>query len=301
MADTKSLFDVVKLQKYENGKSLMEDVSVSLHEGEIFALVGESSSGKTLLAKIIVNLSLKTGGKIKIHNQNYVGLFLRKEQFLPTDTMLEVIKDYCRLNNKVFNIKKVKNILNACGIKKKMNNKINTLSPAEIDLLKIAIPIIVKSNIIIFDSPFTNFTYLNKRELKVIFKALGNILKTGIIITANKMNECEEICDTVGIIDDGMLISIKTYNEMIAANPQSTKIAVRTPYPNFAAKVIDADLKLQTKICGDEVLVNTPPENAQTVIDGLLAKKVTVISARKVHKSLQEEYYRIIQNHRAYF
>lgn len=301
MEEVKSLLDVVKIRKVDHGKSLMEDVTISLHEGEIFALVGSTASGKTLLAKIIVNLSLKTGGKVKIHNGNYTGLFLRKEQFLPTNTVLEVIKDYCRVNDKHLNIKKAKNILSACGIRKKLHHKINALTPPEIDLLKIAIPIIVKSDVIIFDSPFANFTNLNRRELKVIFKALANNLKTGIILTASNMTECEEICDTVGIIDDGMLVSIKSYNEMIAADPQGARIAVRTPYPNFAAKVIDYELKLQTKVCGDEVLVNTLPENAQKVIDALLAKKVTVISARKVHKSLQEEYYRIIQNRRSCF
>lgn len=295
------MLEVNDLEKTMPHKTLMASVNITLHEGEIFALVGEHASGKSLLSRIILTLATKTRGKIKIQANKFLGAFIPNERFMPRDTVMAVIKDYCRINDKSLNMKKAKNILAVLDLKTALHTPIYKLSTSQIDRLKIAMPLIVNADILILDAPFTNLTSKEAKDLRVLLKKISSDLKTSIIITALHMQEIEEICDTIGIIDNGMIIAIKSYNEMIAKEFDQAKLALTVAQPNYAAQIIETELKLPTKLCGDQVIINTRPENAQGVVDKLVEKNITVLAANKAYRSLEFQYLQIINNRKNYY
>lgn len=295
------MLEISNLEKTTAKKMLMTSVNITLHEGEIFALVGEHQSGKSLLSKLILTLSRKTKGSIKIKANKYLGAFVQSECFMPRDTVATIIKDYCKINDRTCNMEKAKNILSLLHIKERLHTPAYKLTTSEKDRLKLALPLIVQSNILILDAPFTNLAPKEAKDLRVLLKMVSNTLKTAIIITALKMAEIEEICDTIGIIDDGMIIAIQSYNQMIAKERDQAKLAVTVAQPNYAAKVIETELKLPTKLCGDKVIINTKPENAQQIVDKLVEKNITVLAANKAYRSLEFQYLEIINNRKNFY
>jgi ABC-2 type transport system ATP-binding protein len=295
------VLQIENVEKLTPKKLVMADINIHLNKGEIFALVGEPQSGKTLLSKIIITLVHKTKGVIKVADRNFVGTFLQQESFMPKDRPIDVIQDYCKINDRPFNIKRVKNILTLLKLKQKAYTPIYKLTESETDRLKIAMPIIVQSDILILDYPFADLTKEESHELRVILKTLADKMQVAVLITARTMAEIEEFCDTIGIIDDGMIVEIKTYNEMLQRDADHTKIAVKVIHPNYAAKIIETELEFRTQLCGDCVIVTAVPDNAQKIVDALTDKHLSVLAVTKVHRSLQNQYYEIIQKRRNYY
>lgn len=295
------MLEINNLEKTTPNKMLMASVNITLHEGEIFALVGEHDSGKSLLSKIILTLVTKTRGKIKIGANKFLGAFIPNERLMPRDTVLAVIKDYCRINDKTLNMKKAKNILAVLNLRNNLHTRIYRLSTSQVDRLKLALPLIVNADILILDAPFTNLNPKEAKDLRVLLKKISLELKTSIIVTARHMSEIEEFCDTIGIIDNGMIIAIKSYNEMIAKEFAQAKLALTVAQPNYAAQIIENELKLPTKLCGDQVIINTRPENVQSVVDKLVEKNVTVLAANRAYRSLEFQYLQIINNRKNFY
>ena len=294
------MLEISNLEKTTAKKQLMASVNLTLHESEILAVVGEHQSGKSLLSKLILTLSRKTKGTIKVSGDQFLGAFIPREQFLPKDSVHTIIKDYCRLNNRLCKRSKVKNILALLNLRDQLHTRYGDLSNSEKDRLKIALPLIARTDILILDAPFTNLKPDEAKDLRVILKKIATEFKTAIIVTARKMAEVEEFCDTIAIIDDGMIIAIQSYNKMIAREFDQAKLAVTVAQPNYAAKVIETEFKVPVKLCGDQVIINLKPERVQTVVDKLIEKHITVLGANRVYRSLEHQYWEIIKNRKMY-
>ncbi len=295
------MLTVTNLEKIDAKKMLMTDVNLTLHEGEILALVGEHQSGKSLLSKLILNLSHKTRGKINVSANQYLGAFIPKENLMSNITVQTAIKDYCQLRDCAYVGKKVKNILALFNMRNRLNENISKLSTAERDLLKIAMPLILRTDILILDSPFTNLDEKQAKDLRVLLKKISIELHTSILITASKMAEIEEFCDTIAIIDDGMIISLQTYNSMATREIDQAKLGVTVAEPNYAAKIIEDRFQVPARLCGDQVIVNLKPERVQDVVDVLIKAHITVISAQRVFRSLEYQYLELINKRKKYY
>ncbi len=295
------MLTITNLEKTDSKKLLMTDVNLTLHEGEILALVGEHKSGKSLLSKLILSLSNKTRGKIKISANQYMGAFVPHEQLMPGTTVQMAIKDYCQLRDYPYNNRNVKNILALFNLRKHLNHKIANLAPNERDLVKLAMPLILRTDILILDNPFENLSHEQARDLRVLLKKISSELHTSILVTASKISEIEEFCDTIAIIDDGMIISIQSYNEMISRELDQAKLGVTVAEPNYAAKVIEDAFQVPARLCGDQVVVNLKPERVQDVVDALVNAHITVISAQRVFRSLDYQYWDLINKRKQFY
>ena len=295
------MLTITNLEKSSSKKLLMTDVNLTVHEGEVLALVGEHQSGKSLLAKLILTLSHKTRGKIKISANQYIGAFIPRERLMPNITVQTTIKDYCQLRDYPYNGRNVKNILGLFNLRKHLNHKISQLTLSERDLLKIAMPLILRTDILILDAPFKNLQPKQAKDLRVLLKKISKELRTSILVTASKMSEIEEFCDTIAIIDDGMIISLQSYNAMVEREMDQAKLGVTVAEPNYAAKVIEDIFQVPARLCGDQVIVNLKPERVQDVVDALIGAHITVISAQRVFRSLDYQYWELINQRKKYY
>lgn len=295
------MLTITNLEKSSPKKLLMTDVNLTLHESEILALVGEHHSGKSLLTKLILTLSNRTKGKIKLSASEYVGYFIPHEQLLPNITVQTAIKDYCELHDRSYNGRKVKNILTLFNLRNHLHHKVNQLTKTEHDLLKVALPLILRTDILILDNPFSNIPSKQAEDLRVLLKKISQELKTSILITASKIAEIETFCDTIAILDDGMIICMQSYNDMVAKELDQAKLGVTVSEPNYAAKVIEDAFHTPARLCGDQVIVNIKPERIQEIVDALAKAHVTVISAQRVFRSLEHQYLELINNRKKYY
>ena len=88
---------------------------------------------------------------------------------------------------------------------------------------------------------------------------------------------------------------------MIAREMDQAKLGVTVAEPNYAAKIIEDNFQVPVRLCGDQVIVNLKPEHVQRVIDVLIKAHVTVLSAQRVFRSLEHQYWELINNRKKYY
>lgn len=297
--------EINDLQKATKKALIMDDITFTIHSGEIFALVGAPLSCKTLLSKVVVNLIKKTRGEVLVSGTpnkktqviaRKVGISLEQQNFYPSLTAYKTLLQYARMHRYPVSNARIINTLNLVDLKKTMHYTIDRLSPSSIARLRIAVAIYGRPEIVILDDPFKNLTDIEAHKLRVVIKTIASVKNTAFLLTSQNVSAVEDICDTIGIIDDGFMIAIKSYNQFVRDDTPYTKIRVMTTTPNYAAKIIEENTKLKTFLCGEWVVVDTVPANAQKIADILYASDIKVLAMQRVNRSLSEQFYDIISS-----
>lgn len=200
-----------------------DDISLTLHQGEILAVIGENGAGKTTLMKVLYGMEQPTGGKIFIHNKelhvknaahaiaNGIGMVQQHFMLFDPFTVAENVV-YGREPKKglFFDIKKANSIIQELSEKYELplspQAKIQGMPVGlrqRVEILKV---LYQNADIIIFDEPTAVLTPQEVHELLKTMKKLAAGGKSIIIIT-HKLNEVMEVADRAMVMRTGKLIA----------------------------------------------------------------------------------------------
>ena len=294
MTTIKPRVQIKNLQKKTSSTLIADEISLNLHPKEVFVLVGPKSSGKTLLAKMVLNLVHKTHGEVKFTGTRAdIGSVLDGQHFIPNSTPFKTLVQSATFNGREVNDKHILNVLNLLGLKGLKRKKIKVLAQNQVSRLKVANAIFTKPQVLILDNPFEGLTDEESLGVRLILRALADHLEIAVLITSPTLEGVEEICDTIGIINDGLMVTVKSYNEL-AQRAGVKGIAVLSKNPVLTANVIETELNLPAVPAGDKVIVQTNIERAQEVYNCLVKNNVLVFGVERVDKTITEIYFSIL-------
>jgi ABC-2 type transport system ATP-binding protein len=281
---------VQHLQKLQNKRKIyvINDVSLTVHSGEIFALCGGSGSGKTVITKTLQRLQFPDDGTIEL-DRDSVGTVIQEQQFDPAHTVLQTMLIYSRLNKRVCSEAEVLNILNLVGLSKRRGMQIKNLNASRMARLKIAIAIVARPAILIMDAPFAGLSEYEARHVRVIFKTLADRFDTAILLTHSDFSGIEEIFDTTAVIDNGKIMTTESYNNLARRENHLAKTCFETSAPNLLAKMVHETFGFKTSLFGaNEVIVDVHPDEAQRIYTVLKDSGVPVTHVTRVNRSIAE-------------
>ncbi|MBE6147307.1 MAG: ABC transporter ATP-binding protein [Firmicutes bacterium] len=207
--------------RYKN-KKILEKINLKIRSEMITGITGDN---KTLFIELINAITEPSYGEIKIGNkvlneENLTELrravcFIRQkptEQFFTTCVKEEMEFLISRLNYKNKNIeKKMKDALQVVGLKDDyLEKEIFKLSSGEQKLIQIAVSLLYNPSVIIFDEPFVELDYQNKKKLIKLIKMLKERYHKTIIIASNDSNLLYELTDDLVIIKKTRVIAADT-------------------------------------------------------------------------------------------
>ena len=197
----------------------LNNVSLSINEGELYGLLGVNGAGKTTLLKILSGLTNLTSGEFIIsgYNKNQMDEIKKIIDISPQETavaknltVLENLKFFQELYDKDDSIY-LDQIINDLGLTEVLNQRAKTLSGGYQRRLSIALGLISKPKILLLDEPTLGLDVLARRELwNIINKFKGKIT---IILTSHYLEEIEALCDRVAIMSKGNLLIEGTIKE----------------------------------------------------------------------------------------
>ena len=198
----------------------LNNVSLSINEGELYGLLGVNGAGKTTLLKILSGLTNLTSGEFIIsgYNKNQMDEIKKIIDISPQETavaknltVLENLKFFQELYDKDDSIY-LDQIINDLGLTEVLNQRAKTLSGGYQRRLSIALGLISKPKILLLDEPTLGLDVLARRELwNIINKFKGKIT---IILTSHYLEEIEALCDRVAIMSKGNLLIEGTLKEI---------------------------------------------------------------------------------------
>lgn len=216
----KSILEIKNLTKYYDKNLAVDNLSLSLNEGEIFGFIGPNGAGKSTTIRSILNIINKTAGSILIYKEpndknntllrELIG-YLPSEIHLYEDFTVKQMLDYHESFYKK-NIHKRR-----CELVKKLkineNIKIEDLSLGNLKKVGIALAFMHEPKILILDEPTSGLDPIMQQIFYDLLEEEKN-KKTTIFYSTHILSEVSKICDRVGIIRDGKLLKIETMEEL---------------------------------------------------------------------------------------
>jgi ABC-type multidrug transport system ATPase subunit len=203
----------------------VNDVSFSVKEGEVFALLGPNGSGKTTTMKSIVGLNVPTSGRILINNldvqcypretRQFMSYLPQRVVFPEHQTAREVMRFYCRLRK--LPLARADEALDRARFSDKL---VSEFSGGMIQRLGLAVVALPDAPILLLDEPTAN---LDPQGVKRFREFILNQKENGktIIFSTHLLQEAEQLADRVGIFLNGKLVaeeSIETLKQTYLAS-----------------------------------------------------------------------------------
>lgn len=205
-------------KSYEN-KKIVKNINLEIKEGEIFGFLGPNGAGKTTTIKMIVGLSQPTSGAISINNRSMNNVKSRETiGFMPEDPYFYdhlTAREFLSFMKDLFprSTQDIDQLLKLVGLHQKGDVKISAFSKGMKQRLGLAQALVNDPQYLFLDEPLDGLDPIGRREFKKILLALKKNGKT-IFFNSHVLSDVEEICDKIGIINDGKLIysgSIKKF------------------------------------------------------------------------------------------
>jgi ABC-2 type transport system ATP-binding protein len=217
--------DVIKVQnlfkKYGNFVAV-DNVSITIQEGEIFGIIGPNGAGKTTTVECISGLRTPDSGNITIYGispqkdrnktRKFVGVQLQESAMPPRLKVGEAVELFASFYS---NPLKPGDLLELLGIKGIKNSNFNKLSGGQKQRLSIALALVGNPKIAILDELTTGLDPEARRETWALIESIRDRGVTVILVT-HFMDEAERLCDRLALINHGKLVVLDT-PEAIAA------------------------------------------------------------------------------------
>jgi ABC-2 type transport system ATP-binding protein len=193
----------------------LEGVSLTVHKGEIFGLLGQNGAGKTTLIKLLLGILAPTSGGAtllgepvgKVGVRRRVGYLPEDHRFPDYHTGVSLLEFYGSLLEVPRSVRRqrIPEILEMVGLKGRMHSKIRTWSKGMKQRLGLAQAMFHNPEVIFLDEPTDGVDPVGRREIRSIMQDMRSE-GTTIFLNSHLLGEVELICDRVAILQQGEVV-----------------------------------------------------------------------------------------------
>lgn len=303
----KPVLVVNNLTKMYGQKKVVNNVSFSIFEGQIFGFVGPNGAGKSTTIRMITGLTPITSGSVRVCGysveRNFtkaisnIGAVVETPQLYGYLSGLKNLKLFASFYGKAA-IKRIDEIVKLVGMENRIKDKVSTYSLGMKQRLGIAQALLNKPKLLILDEPTNGLDPNGIVEMRNILRALAKKEKITIIISSHNLAELEHTCDVIGLINNGRIIEHKTMEDINKLVEARQRVQLFCNYPNYAAMLIRKKYAIASNIVGNSVILPLKESNLASVVSYLTYKKIKIFSIKKIQKSLEELYFELLNGKR---
>ena len=221
-----SIIDIVnltKIYKLKGKKSeiiALNNINLSIQEGEVIGLLGPNGAGKTTLIQILASLLQPTSGQVIIDGFNIldntkkaktrIALMLESDMLYYRVSGYDNLKFFCKIYGVPDYKKKILNWAKDFGIDKWLNQYVEKYSSGMKMKLALIRTLLIDRKILLLDEPTLG---LDVKSINLIVEKLLELKKT-IFLTSHDMNVVEKLCGRIAFINQGNIVKIGTKNDL---------------------------------------------------------------------------------------
>ena len=308
--DKKNILSVKNLKKIYSNKQdgethALNNLNLDVKEGEIFGLLGPNGAGKTTFINILAGTVIKTAGQVNVWGFDLdknprqvrasVGIvpqevnldpFFSPRKLLELQAGLYGIKEKDRITD---------TILNLVSLEKQANSYARSLSGGMKRRLLMAKALVHQPPIIFLDEPTAGVDVELRKNLWENVRLL-NELGVTIILTTHYLEEAEEMCDRIAILNKGNIVALDSTKNLLN-KIQTKKVTFKTD-KNIDIKENDLEsLKIISKL-DNEVCVSYEKSkvNIEELINLIKKNNVKIIDISTDDGDLEDVFLRLIKN-----
>ena len=201
-------------KKYSNN-TVVDSINMHVEKGKIYGLLGKNGAGKTTTMCMLLNLTYPSSGNVylfgkdpkKYPNEVYsnIGSIIETPGFYENLTAYENLKIISKLRGD-FNPANIDSVLKMVNLNDVESKKYKDFSLGMKQRLGIAAAIMHSPELLILDEPINGLDPFGIKEIRTLLKRLAHEFGITILISSHILSEIENIADTIGFMDHGVLI-----------------------------------------------------------------------------------------------
>jgi ABC-2 type transport system ATP-binding protein len=226
----------------------VKGIDLKIPKGQFVALLGPNGAGKTTLVEMIEGIQKPDKGEITIMGKkwkgnedelhNIIGLSLQETRYIDKLRVSETLLLFAGFFN--MGKERVNEIINIVGLEEKRKAYVVNLSGGQRQRLAIGIALINNPSILLLDEPTTGLDPNARREIWDILNSLKERGKTSMILTTHYMEEAENLCDYIVIMNNGVILKEGTLEQLLEDDTDEKVVEFTAEHP-IQNQVISSD------------------------------------------------------------
>jgi ABC-type multidrug transport system ATPase subunit len=282
-------------KRYGSGVLAVNSVDMSVRRGEVYGFLGPNGAGKTTTLRMLVGLIRPTSGAATVAGHTpgspaglaRIGALIESPGFYPYLSgreNLKVVADMASVSSM-----RVDEVLDMVELTSRAGRKFGTYSTGMKQRLGVAGALLKDPELLILDEPSNGLDPQGMAEMRKLIKEIGQGDRT-VLLSSHLLGEVEQICDRVGVISNGKLVTQSTVQELLGEEG----VLVR-------AQPADAAQDLLTRMFGPEsvsrhdgaIHLKTNPGRGVEINRQLMASGIAVSELRPYERSLEEVFFQL--------
>lgn len=301
-----TVLSIRNVKKVIGKKTLVENISFDVQQGEVFGFLGPNGAGKTTTIRMIVGLIRTTEGEITIGGYNIkdnfreamrqIGSIVENPELYTYLTGWENLKQFARMLGGVSD-ERIKEIAKMVRLDERIHDKVKTYSLGMKQRLGIAQALLGDPKLLILDEPTNGLDPAGIRELREFIHKLVKEENMSVFISSHLLSEVQMICDRVAIIHKGNMITVASIEELVKKTSDRVEWIV-TPLSKAKALLDEADDVSEVMIEEERLLCRMSLKKVSFYNKRFIENDVEVHSVKEIIFTLEDLFMELTRGER---
>ncbi|MDF7774330.1 ABC transporter ATP-binding protein [Sphingomonas sp. AOB5] len=273
------------------GVKAVQDVSLTVRAGEVYGFLGANGAGKSTTIRMLLGLITPTSGSIKLFGQDLrygqpsrrLGSLVDGGAFYPFLSGRKNLDVLARTQG--LGPERIDGLLAQVGLERDGKRKVKGYSTGMRQRLGVAAALLNDPDLVILDEPANGLDAAGIQEMRGLIRSLAEEQGKTVFLSSHLLNEVQQVCDRIAIIDRGVLIREDTVAGILATEERFCIVA--TPLETARATLAG---KWPCEVEGDALQVRAGNADAPEILRLLVAANVDVFSLAPHQRTLEEAF-----------
>ena len=286
----------VGLAKRYGRLSAVQDLVLEVQRGRVYGFLGPNGAGKTTTIAMVLGLIAPTDGHVEMFGMDTrehlsqalhrTGAILEGQAYYPLLSARDNLRVWAAVSGNVA-AKRIDDVLALVGLAERSNDKVNTYSQGMKQRLGLATALLHDPELLVMDEPTNGLDPAGIREFRDLIRQLAAAGKT-VFVSSHLLGEVELMCDDVGIVKNGRLITQGPVAELLR---QGEALELQVTDPVRAVEVLQAIDWVRGVTSGDGRLVVEAPRDRAAELSKALADQQIYLSELRPREGSLEDFF----------
>ncbi|MGH3508371.1 MAG: ABC transporter ATP-binding protein [Nocardioidaceae bacterium] len=292
-----AVIQVDGLTKRYGARAAVDGISLTVRRGEVYGFLGPNGAGKTTTLRVLLGLVSATAGQVSVLGRPpgsrealaATGSFVEAPTFYPYlsgRANLGVLATYAGTPKA-----RVDQVLRTVDLAARGQDRFSSYSLGMKQRLGVAAALLKDPELVVLDEPTNGLDPAGMRDMRALVRSLGAEGRT-VLLSSHLMGEVQQICDRVGVINQGRMVTESTLAELRAG---SELVVAGTP-SDIARSSLEAMPEVeQVRAVGGRLRVQVDERHTAAVTRTLVTAGVAVTEVRRDERQLEDVFFEMTE------
>lgn len=294
---------LIDLKKTIGKNEIIKGLNFEIKSGEVFGFIGPNGAGKTTTIRMMVGLIKMSGGDVQILGKSIkndykeaikeVGAIVENPEMYPFMTGMQNLVHFARMLPDVRK-ERIQEVICLVGLEKAIEEKVGKYSLGMRQRLGIAQALLHNPSVLILDEPTNGLDPAGIREIRHYIRRLAEEQNVAVIISSHLLSEIELMCDRIGIIKNGELITIQNVHDAADTEQNSHQIQMEVTPAEKAIELLSTEHIIEAVLTNGFISFQSQREEIPNIIQTFVRNDILIYQVEVSRATLEEKFFNLI-------